>query len=161
MRDYAARLLDQILRARLAFLISGGTGAGKTTLLAALLGGAAAFACLLVPMRLWQTLSPLMFLIGLALLCLVLVPGMGFEVNGARRWVRLGVMNLQVSEPARLCLLIYLAGYVVRKQKTLRGTSGYGEVRWDAEVTNQDDEIVAQYDVLTMVATDAHWQSVN
>ena len=47
------------------------------------------------------------------------------------------------------------------KQKTLRGDSGYGEVRWDAEVTNQDDEIVAQYDVLTMVATDAHWRSVN
>ncbi|MDX1499083.1 MAG: phenylacetic acid degradation bifunctional protein PaaZ [Woeseiaceae bacterium] len=46
------------------------------------------------------------------------------------------------------------------KQKTLRGDTGYGEVRWDAEITNQDDEIVAQYDVLTMVATDAHWQSV-
>jgi oxepin-CoA hydrolase/3-oxo-5,6-dehydrosuberyl-CoA semialdehyde dehydrogenase len=47
------------------------------------------------------------------------------------------------------------------KQKTLRGDSGYGEVRWDAEVTNQDDEIVAQYDVLTMVATDEHWKSVS
>ncbi len=46
------------------------------------------------------------------------------------------------------------------KQKTLRGDSGYGEVRWDTEVTNQHDEIVAQYDVLTMVATDAHWASV-
>jgi len=46
------------------------------------------------------------------------------------------------------------------KQKTLRGDSGYGEVRWDAEITNQDDDIVAQYDVLTMVATDAHWASV-
>ena len=46
------------------------------------------------------------------------------------------------------------------KQKTLRGDSGYGEVRWDTEVTNQDNEIVAQYDVLTMVATDAHWASV-
>ncbi len=46
------------------------------------------------------------------------------------------------------------------KQKTLRGDSGYGEVRWDAEVTNQNDEIVAQYDVLTMVATDEHWASV-
>jgi oxepin-CoA hydrolase/3-oxo-5,6-dehydrosuberyl-CoA semialdehyde dehydrogenase len=46
------------------------------------------------------------------------------------------------------------------KQKTLRGDSGYGEVRWDTEVTNQNDEIVAQYDVLTMVATDAHWSSV-
>jgi len=47
------------------------------------------------------------------------------------------------------------------KQKTLRGDSGYGEVRWDAEVTNQDDEIVAQYDVLTMVATNEHWKSVS
>ncbi len=45
------------------------------------------------------------------------------------------------------------------KQKTLRGDSGYGEVRWDTEVTNQDGEIVAQYDVLTMVATDEHWAS--
>ena len=46
------------------------------------------------------------------------------------------------------------------KQKTLRGDSGYGEVRWDAEVTNQKDELVAQYDVLTMVATNEHWDSV-
>jgi oxepin-CoA hydrolase/3-oxo-5,6-dehydrosuberyl-CoA semialdehyde dehydrogenase len=47
------------------------------------------------------------------------------------------------------------------KQKTLRGDSGYGEVRWDTEVTNQDGEVVAQYDVLTMVATDAHWATVS
>jgi oxepin-CoA hydrolase/3-oxo-5,6-dehydrosuberyl-CoA semialdehyde dehydrogenase len=47
------------------------------------------------------------------------------------------------------------------KQKTLRADTGYGEVRWDTEVTNQDDDIVAQYDVLTMVATDEHWASVS
>ncbi len=46
------------------------------------------------------------------------------------------------------------------KQKTLRADTGYGEVRWDAEITNQDDEIVAQYDVLTMVATNEQWASV-
>lgn len=46
------------------------------------------------------------------------------------------------------------------KQKTLRDGTGYGEVRWDTEVTNQDDEIVASYDVLTMVATDEEWQSI-
>ncbi len=46
------------------------------------------------------------------------------------------------------------------KQKTLRAGSGYGEVRWDTEVTNQADEVVAQYDVLTMVATDEQWASV-
>jgi oxepin-CoA hydrolase/3-oxo-5,6-dehydrosuberyl-CoA semialdehyde dehydrogenase len=47
------------------------------------------------------------------------------------------------------------------KQKTLREDSGYGEVRWDTEVTNQDDEIVASYDVLTMVATDEEWAKVS
>jgi oxepin-CoA hydrolase/3-oxo-5,6-dehydrosuberyl-CoA semialdehyde dehydrogenase len=47
------------------------------------------------------------------------------------------------------------------KQKTLREGSGYGEVRWDTEVTNQDNEIVATYDVLTMVATDEEWANVS
>jgi oxepin-CoA hydrolase/3-oxo-5,6-dehydrosuberyl-CoA semialdehyde dehydrogenase len=47
------------------------------------------------------------------------------------------------------------------KQKTLREGTGYGEVRWDTEVTNQNDEIVASYDVLTMVATDAEWAAVS
>jgi cell division protein FtsW len=89
-------------------------------LFAAVVGGAAAFACLLLPMSVWQTLSPLMLLLALALLSIVLVPGIGVEVNGATRWIRFGVMNLQVSEPARLCLLIYVAGYVVRQQKALR-----------------------------------------
>ena len=88
--------------------------------LAAVIGGAAVFACQFVPMRVWQRLSPLMLLIGIALLCLVLVPGVGYEVNGSTRWVRFGAINLQVLEPARLCLIIYLAGYVVRQQKALR-----------------------------------------
>ncbi len=47
------------------------------------------------------------------------------------------------------------------KQKTLRAGTGYGEVRWDSEVSNQNGDVVAQYDVLTMVATDEHWASVN
>jgi len=89
-------------------------------LVAAAIGIAAGAFCLFVPMRVWQRLGFLMLLIGLALLCVVLVPGIGYEVNGATRWVRFGIMNLQVSEPARLCLLIYLAGYVVRQQKALR-----------------------------------------
>ena len=89
-------------------------------LLAAGIGGIVAFACLYIPMRVWQSLSPLMLLVGFALLCVVLVPGIGYEVNGSTRWIRFGIMNLQVSEPARLCMLMYLAGYVVRQQKALR-----------------------------------------
>lgn len=69
-----------------------------------------------------------------------------------------GVDDLRFAQPVnhgdklrvRLCC----------KQKTLRPANGYGEVRWDTEVTNQDDEVVAQYDVLTMVATDEHWAAV-
>jgi len=89
-------------------------------LLAAAIGAAAGLFCLFIPMRVWQSIGPLLLLVGLALLCVVLVPGVGHEVNGSTRWVRFGVMNLQVSEPARLCLLVYLAGYVVRQQKVLR-----------------------------------------
>ncbi|MDJ0813119.1 MAG: putative lipid II flippase FtsW [Woeseiaceae bacterium] len=89
-------------------------------LVAAALGIFAGIACLFIPMRVWQALGFPMLLLALALLTVVLVPGIGYEVNGARRWVRFGIMNLQVSEPARLCLLIYVAGYAVRQEKALR-----------------------------------------
>ena len=88
--------------------------------IAAILGGAAGFACLFVPMRFWSNVGPLMLLIGLALLLVILIPGVGHTVNGSTRWLRLGSLNLQVSEPVRLCMMIYLAGYLVRRNKTLR-----------------------------------------
>jgi cell division protein FtsW len=93
-------------------------------LLAAVIGGVAGAACLYVPMHFWRGIGPLMLLAGLALLFLVLLPGVGYEVNGSRRWVRFGVLNLQVSEPARLCLIVYLAGYLVRRNRELRETFG-------------------------------------
>ncbi len=89
-------------------------------LVAAAIGVAAAVVCLFTPMRVWQSLSPLLLLVGLALLVAVLVPGVGHEVNGSRRWIRTGFLNLQVSEPARLAVIVYLAGYVVRQQRALR-----------------------------------------
>ena len=89
-------------------------------LVAALIGGAAGFVCLFIPMWLWQRFGLVLLLTGLLLLTLVLVPGVGYEVNGSTRWVRVGIMNLQVSEPARLCFMLYLAGYLVRRNKSLR-----------------------------------------
>jgi cell division protein FtsW len=89
-------------------------------LLAAAIGAAAGFVCLFIPMQVWRSLGPLVLFVGLALLVVVLVPGVGHEVNGSTRWVRVGIMNLQVSEPARLCFLMYLAGYLVRRNKELR-----------------------------------------
>jgi len=91
-------------------------------LVAAALGGLAAFVCLYIPMQWWRTAGPLLLLAGLALLLFVLVPGIGNEVNGARRWIRVGFINLQVSEPARLCFILYLAGYLVRRSKDVRET---------------------------------------
>ncbi len=89
-------------------------------LVAAAIGGAAGLVCLFIPMRLWRSLGPLMLFVGFLLLIVVLIPGVGHEVNGSTRWVRIGIMNLQVSEPARLCFLLYLAGYLVRRNKSLR-----------------------------------------
>jgi cell division protein FtsW len=89
-------------------------------LLAAAIGAIAGAICLFIPMQVWQKLGPLMLFTGLALLVVVLIPGIGHEVNGSTRWVRVGFMNLQVSEPARLCFLMYLAGYLVRRNKAVR-----------------------------------------
>jgi cell division protein FtsW len=87
---------------------------------AAIIGIGGGFVCLLVPMHFWRSVGPLMLLVGLALLLVVLIPGVGYTVNGSTRWLRFGTLNLQVSEPARLCLMIYLAGYLVRQNKSLR-----------------------------------------
>ncbi|NND61158.1 MAG: phenylacetic acid degradation bifunctional protein PaaZ [Gammaproteobacteria bacterium] len=69
-----------------------------------------------------------------------------------------GIDNLRFMTPVNPGDRIKLR--LTAKQKTLRIDSGYGEVRWDTEVTNQDDEIVAAYDVLTMVAEAATMQEM-
>ena len=68
-----------------------------------------------VPLRLWQVAAPFLFIFGLALLVLVLIPGIGREVNGSRRWLSLYVINLQPSELMKMCVLLYAADYAVRK----------------------------------------------
>lgn len=68
-----------------------------------------------VPLTVWQSLAPWLFVAGFVLLALVLVPGVGREVNGARRWLSLGVVNLQPSELMKLFAVLYAADYTVRK----------------------------------------------
>ncbi|HWZ61570.1 MAG TPA: putative lipid II flippase FtsW [Steroidobacteraceae bacterium] len=58
--------------------------------------------------------------VGLVLLALVLVPGLGHSVNGSRRWLRLAALNFQVSELARVLVLVYVASYAVRREQQLR-----------------------------------------
>lgn len=89
-------------------------------IVAAAIGISGGLICLLIPMKFWLKISPLILGVGFFLLMIVLVPGIGHEVNGSVRWINLGIFNLQVSEPARLCFIIYLAGYLVRRNKSLR-----------------------------------------
>lgn len=72
-----------------------------------------------VPLSAWQQLSPWLFVAGVLLLIVVLVPGLGREVNGARRWLPLGVANLQPSELMKLFAVLYAADYTVRKMPVM------------------------------------------
>lgn len=68
-----------------------------------------------VPMRAWQQSAPYLFMFGLILLALVLIPGIGREVNGSQRWLSLHFINLQPSELMKLFVVIYAADYTARK----------------------------------------------
>jgi cell division protein FtsW len=70
-----------------------------------------------VPMSTWERLAPWLFIASLALLVLVLFPFIGKGVNGARRWISLGVFNFQPSELAKFATLLYAADYMVRKME--------------------------------------------
>jgi cell division protein FtsW len=67
-----------------------------------------------MPLRHIEKHSRILLIVALALLALVLVPGIGRSVNGSRRWLHLGPLNFQVSELAKLLYIIYLAGYLNR-----------------------------------------------
>lgn len=85
-----------------------------------LLGLGAGMLTLLVPLAAWQRWSGWLLFAAFLLLVLVLVPGIGREVNGARRWISLGPANLQPSELAKLFVIFYLAAYMVRRQQELQ-----------------------------------------
>jgi cell division protein FtsW len=69
-----------------------------------------------VPMATWQRLAPWIFAGTMVLLLLVLIPGIGKGVNGARRWLPLGILNLQPSELMKVACVLYAADFTVRKQ---------------------------------------------
>jgi cell division protein FtsW len=73
-----------------------------------------------VKLVVWERGSFVWLALALALLTLVLIPGLGREVNGSVRWLVLGPLRLQVSEPAKLLLILYLAGYLVRRGEEVR-----------------------------------------
>lgn len=86
------------------------------------LGLCLAFIVMRVPMQWWFNQGWMLLLIAFGLLILVLLPGIGKEVNGSKRWIGLGFMNLQSSEISKICLVLYLASYVVRRQHEVRSS---------------------------------------
>ena len=83
---------------------------------AAMVAGMLAFR---VRIETWQRLAPYLFVATLVLLVLVLIPGIGKGVNGARRWLSFKVFNLQPSELMKLFVVLYAADYTVRKQEVM------------------------------------------
>jgi cell division protein FtsW len=70
-----------------------------------------------VPINTWEKMAPWIFVVSLILLIAVLIPFIGKGVNGARRWISLGIMNFQPSELAKLGVLLYASNYMVRKME--------------------------------------------
>ena len=81
-----------------------------------------AWAVTRVPVEQWEKHSVALLLLGFVLLTLVLIPGLGAKINGARRWMRIGPVNFQVSELAKVLVLTWICSYSVRKRVELERT---------------------------------------
>jgi cell division protein FtsW len=88
----------------------------------------AAIAVYRVPVRFWEQSNWLWLLVCLALLTLVLIPGIGKSVNGSQRWLPIGPLTLQPSEFVKAGVILYMAGYLVRHGEAVR-TQWKGFVR--------------------------------
>ena len=91
---------------------------------ATLIGVSGAVLAYQIPSRFWERVGLLPMLLSVALLILVLLPGLGREVNGSVRWLSLGPVSVQVSEPVRLMVLMFVAGYAHRHQAALQQGMG-------------------------------------
>ena len=78
-------------------------------------GLAAGLIAFQIPVRVWRTLAPYLFIFGAVLLGAVLVPGVGRAINGSKRWLSLGIVNLQPSEFMKLFVVLYASSYAVRR----------------------------------------------
>lgn len=83
------------------------------------IGLTAAYITFQIPMDWWQKMAPYLFMLGIVLLILVLIPGVGRNINGSQRWLSLAVVNLQPSEFMKLFAAMYVADYAVRKSEQM------------------------------------------
>ncbi len=81
-----------------------------------------------VSMETWEKIGSALFITGLFMLVIVLIPGLGVKVNGSIRWLSLGGVRIQVSEVVKFFSVIYMAGYITRHEENLQG-SAYGIIK--------------------------------
>ncbi|MBX4191362.1 MAG: putative lipid II flippase FtsW [Candidatus Doudnabacteria bacterium] len=74
------------------------------------------YVCSKIDYHRWQALAPLGVLAGIGMLIAVLIPGIGFEVGGARRWINFGVFLFQPAEFVKLAMILYLASWYDKRQ---------------------------------------------
>ena len=91
-------------------------------LIFAVIGIGLAWFVMTVRLSVWREMAPLLLFIGVGLLILVLIPGVGREVNGSRRWLPFGPVNVQVAEIIKLFAIIYVADYLQRHHGQLKGS---------------------------------------
>jgi cell division protein FtsW len=92
----------------------------KRQLLFMVLGVVSLTVCLMIPVDVWHKQSPWLLLLAVLLLIAVLIPGLGRSVNGSTRWIPIGPLSLQPSEFAKLAVVTFMAGYLVRRQDEVR-----------------------------------------
>jgi cell division protein FtsW len=89
-------------------------------LISVVLGFSVSLVILNTPLSVWERFSTCFIFIAFILLIVVLIPGIGREVNGSMRWISLGLINIQSSEISKVCLILYLAGYMIRHEEKIR-----------------------------------------
>ena len=85
-----------------------------------ILGIIGLFACFFVPLNFWSSYDRLFITFGILLLFLVFIPGIGIEVNGANRWIRIAGFGLQPSEIMKFLSILYISCYSVRRIKEIQ-----------------------------------------
>ncbi len=85
-----------------------------------MMGASVSMVILFIPTTVWQKYSGVFLFLALLFLVAVLIPGVGKVVNGSRRWLPMGIFSMQASELAKICLVLFFASYLARRNHEVR-----------------------------------------
>ncbi len=87
-----------------------------------MMGISAGSVLMCIPTSVWEKYSSVFLVVAIVLLIAVLIPGIGKVVNGSRRWLPMGVFTMQASELAKVCLVLFFASYLARRNQEVKGS---------------------------------------